>query len=106
MIDWWLFVLFNMLVLTLAFHTYLGYVISKAKGGSSKENQIKVLPINSTDNGNSYSEKMKEEVMRKPMLMNKIANIAFVVFMIMFNIVFWSIAIAEYLASAENYVNK
>ena len=106
MIDWWLFVLFNMLVLTLAFHTYLGYVISKAKGGSSKENQIKVLPINSTDNGNSYSEKMKEEVMRKPMQMNKIANIAFVVFMIIFNIIFWFVAIAEHLALGEKDLNK
>ena len=105
MIDWWLFVLFNMLVLTLAFHTYLGYVISKAKSGSSKESQIKVLPINSTDR-NSYSEKMKEEVMRKPMLMNKIANIAFVVFVIIFNIIFWFIAIAEHLALGEKDLKK
>ncbi len=32
MIDWWLFFASNVLVITMAFHTYLAYLCDKAKG--------------------------------------------------------------------------
>ena len=105
MIDWWLFILFNMLVLTLAFHTYLGYFISNANKGLQNGNQIKVRPIN-YDNGKEDAEMTKEKVLIRAIWLNRIGNILFVVFMIIFNIIFWIVAFLEHLRPGEEYINN
>ena len=150
MIDWWLFMLFNMLVLTLTFHTYLGYFISNAKKRLQNGNQIKVRPINydngkedadndmtkekvlvrintkmlsnankglqnrnqikvrpiNYDNGKEDVVMTKENVLIQAIWLNRIANIVFVVFMILFNIIFWIVAFWQYFRSEEEYINN
>ena len=41
LIDWWLFTLFNLLVLTLGFHTYLSHVILK----STKQQKVRKVQL-------------------------------------------------------------
>ena len=105
MIDWWLLICMNLLVMALGFHTYLAHVISKAKDeptsimSGSKIFGRKITPENSkeeTDNG--------ANLLKHARRMNLIAKIGFAGFMIIFNIVFWSIAITEYLIPADKYI--
>ena len=94
-----------MLVFTLAFHTYLGYFISNAKKGLQNGNQINVRPIN-YDNGKEDAEVTKEKVLIRAIWLNRIGNIIFVVFMIIFNIIFWIVAFLEHLRPGEEYINN
>ena len=96
--------MFNMLVFTLAFHTYLGYFISNAKKGL--QNQItKVRPVN-YDHGKEDDEMTKAKVLIHAIWLNRIGNIVFVVFMIVFNIIFWIVAFLEHLRPGDEYINN
>ena len=62
LIDWWLLTLLNLLALTLVFHTYLAYVVSKTED-SPERKLTKVKPfyeIDFDDNENEQTVIMKE----------------------------------------------
>ena len=106
MIDWWLLVCMNILVTSLGFHTYLAHVISKAKDepmmsimSGSRIFGRKITPENSKEETDDNANLLKHA--RR---LNLIAKIGFAVFMIIFNLVFWSIAITEYLRPADEYI--
>ena len=104
MIDWWFFISFNILVLTLGFHTYLAYVVSNAKNQPLFEHKIiKVQPTN--ENLKKEDTKfMENKLMKHASKMNAIGKVVFIVIMIIFNIIFWIVAFVEQLRPAEDYI--
>ena len=93
---------FNVLVLTLGFHTYLAYIISNAKTEPLFETQIKVRPINDDEKGEEKF--IEKKLIKHARIMNTIGKVAFVVIMIIFNIIFWAVAFAENMRPAEDYM--
>ena len=73
---------FNVLVLTLAFHTYLAYIVSNAKMEPLFETQIKVQPIN--DNEKKEEKFIENKLMKHARQMNTIGKVAFAVIMVIF----------------------
>ena len=104
LIDWWLLIIFNALLLTLGFHTYLAYVISKSKKDALNGGITNVHPI---INNESEDEEVDKSILMKHVnLMNTVAKVVFLIFLIVFNIIFWSIAIIEHLRPAEYYITE
>ena len=104
LIDWWLLVLFNLLLLTLGFHTYLAYVISKSKKDTLLGDITKVYPLR--NNELEDEEFIKNKKVNQAKSMNTVAKVAFIIFLIVFNIGFWSIAIMEHFRPAEYYITE
>ena len=103
LIDWWLLILFNLLALTLGFQTYLSYIVSKATKESFFKGETKVQSFNES-NKEQEEERKKENLMNHARSMNTIAKITFITLLVMFNIVFWTIAFLEHFRPAENYI--
>ena len=95
LIDWWLLVLSNMLVSTLGFHTYLTHLLKKSK----KENVTKIKPFLENDTEKKFAS--QQQLLKHAARMNMIAKIVFIVFLIIFNILFWIIALTEHFKSSE-----
>ena len=109
MIDWWLLTLFIVLLLTLGFHTYLAYVISKSnKNDPHDEVKTKVLPIvnHELNEEEKEAELVKKKLMEHAKFVNKFAKVVFVIFLIMINIGFWFIALTEHFRPAEYYIKE
>ena len=95
LVDWWLLVLFNMLVSTLGFHTYLTHLLKKAK----KENVTRIKPFLENETEKKFAS--QQQLLNHASRLNMIAKIVFIVFLIMFNILFWIIALNEHFKSSE-----
>ena len=109
MIDWWLLTLFIVLLLTLGFHTYLAYIISKSKKNDPHDQgKTKVLPIvnHDLDEEEKEAELVKKKLKEHAKLMNKVAKVVFVIFLIVVNIGFWFIALTEHFRPAEYYITE
>ena len=99
LIDWWFLVCFNLLVITLGFHTYLAYVMNKSKNPPITEDNIKkVQPINDADNENQFISK---QLLKHAEWLNMLAKIGFIVFLVIFNLIFWMIALFEHFKSSD-----
>ena len=97
--DWWLLICFNILVLTLGFHTYLAYIVNMSKEESSS-NIVKPMFGN-------IEERTPESVilMKRAVWLNKMAKAVFIIFMVLFNIIFWIIALNEHFTSADEIIS-
>ena len=117
LIDWWFLALFNILVLTLVFHTYLAFVIRKIDQEESFDEKkveighrmITVQPVKSSSSSfSSYSKEdddnKKKKLKKYVRRLNTMAKVIFVVFLVLFNIGFWMIAVTEHLKPAEEYM--
>ena len=87
LIDWWLFALFNILALTFIFHTYLAYVVSNGEKGSQ----------NGVTNGS---------IMKQAKFLNTFANLTFIILLVLFNLVFWIVALSEHFRPSEYYLSR
>ena len=90
----------NILVLSMIFHTYLAYVVSKTKDnvsllGSSIFIRGKVNPSEDQESGSNLKHARR---------LNLIAKVVFAVFGILFTIVFFCIAFNEYFRPAHLYI--
>ena len=127
LIDWWLLSCSNLLVFTLGFHTYLAYVVRQLKEetGSNKgknpkleaeihpgtlvltkhgmpsSNVIKVSPMYGNEN-----DKDKMATMERPIWLNKLAKIVFIIFLVLFNVMFWIIALDEHFESSDEIISN
>ena len=73
---------FNVLVLTLGFHTYLAHVVSKAKNEPLKVvNLIKVRPVKGIKEADQFIDMI---IMDRAIWMNTIAKVTFAVFNLYF----------------------
>ena len=77
LIDWWFLVSFNILVITLGFHTYLSYIVSKA----TKEpffkirSNTKVCPFNNIPEDDDQLN--REHLTKHAVFINNFAKVAF-----------------------------
>jgi hypothetical protein len=90
----------------MAFHTYLAHVVSKAKDKplsfSAESSMVRrVAPMNSHLLSKDEEEEKKLTGAKR---LNCIGKSSFAIFMIVFNLVFWIVAINEYLKPAEDYI--
>ena len=98
----------NSLVVTMAFHTYLAHVVAKAKdrpmrllSGSrffSKTSPSRVRPM--CDN----PQNVEADQLKGAKRLNLTVQIAFAILIVVFNVVFWTVGIQEYMKPAEEYL--
>lgn len=110
LIDWWLLFSLNMLVLTMALHTYVAHCCFRAKNekpvyfnfkrvyprSESKDDQTKKLPDLDGD----------EDILKHPKQVNRLGKLALLCVVLLFNSIFWTVALNEYLLSAEYYLSR
>ena len=89
------------MILLLIFHTYLAYDVSEAKKESTNQS---VKPFN--NNSEDFDDEEFEKRMEFAKLKNIICVIIFLVILIAFNIVFWSLALVEHSKTAEEYLSS
>ena len=91
----------NSLVTTMAFHTYLAHVVAKAND----------IPVGSgilfSSRNRKQSSRAEEENSTKLHKANKLNNAAKAISAVaicIFNVIFWVVAMCEYLKSADEYL--
>ena len=105
LIDWWFLVSFNILVLTLGFHTYLSYIVSKA----TKEpffkirSNTKVCPFNNRTEDDDQLI-IREHLTKHAVFINNFAKVAFLILLVTFNVLFWTTAYMQHYSPAEDYL--
>ena len=121
------------LILSMAFHTVLAHVVSKCKEKSSTksiftsrynrstvgtgpgitsvgtktdtEHDVEYIRAKTALNTRVTSDTDEDELVAAKR-MNNIGKIVYAVLYLIFNIVFWVIAISEYVRPAEEYINN
>ena len=90
-----------MLVVTLGFHTYLAYLLNDSKNEPNIYNKVtKVEPI---DNEYKNENHLKSQQLIKHVIwLNKLGQIIFIISLILFNILFWTVALIEHFKSSED----
>ena len=88
--------------------TYLAYITNKSKEESIDEKTIaKVKPCRAR--GEDLDEnQMSSRILlkRRAAWLNMVAKIVFIVFLTIFNVVFWIIALLEHLKSADDIMSS
>ena len=111
LIDYWLLVCFNILVITLGFHTYVASIIYKSK--REPKNKNKNIVINSTiikvgpeDMNDTHFVSKHQQVVKYATWLNDIAKIIFIVSLIVFNLIFWTIALVAFFRSSDVIISS
>ena len=104
LIDWWLTVALNSLVLTMGFHTYLANLVSK-----SKKKHLELTSNSRIFNPRSSGKvenvaNVDMDYLKTARRRNEAAKIIFAILIILFNIFFWYLAISEQLTKPESYL--
>ena len=88
----------------MGFHTYLAYLINNPKNNQKNEvNVTKVEPFNENRNENHLTS---QKLMNHVAWLNKLGNIIFIIFLILFNILFWTVALIEHFKSSEDILAR
>ncbi|CAB4061993.1 unnamed protein product [Lepeophtheirus salmonis] len=118
LIDYWLMFCFNILVVLMFYHTYIHHYVRQEKMRMSSRNSIHPLgntigttarkpgPRQRPIGKYMTQDDIEEEVIRKARLVNKRGKLCFFLGILIFNLIFWSIAFSEYVKKAENYILK
>ena len=72
------------------------------KHGMPSSNVIKVSPMY----GNNDNHKDKMLTMERPIWLNKLAKIVFIIFLIVFNVIFWITAFAEHFETSDEIISN
>ena len=104
LIDWWLSLALYTLVMTMAFHTYLAHVVSKAKGQTLTMQNILSGSTWLSPRSESQKELLDAKAMKSAKRLNATGKAIFALAMIAFNAVFWTVAIREYIKPAQAYI--
>ena len=93
----------------MGFHTYLAYITNKSKEESIDEkNIVKVKPFRASSGEDLGENQMVSRILlkRRAAWLNMVAKIVFIVFLTIFNVVFWIIALLEHLKSADDIMSS
>ena len=89
----------------MTFHTYLAYLVSTAKN-----KPLAFVPTNKWITPRiekSEDEEIKNsKAMKRARKLNNFAKIVFAILILLFNLVFWTIAIREYNKPADEYIKN
>ena len=78
--------------------------MNKSKNQPITEDNIKkVHPISDDDNENQFISK---QLLKHAVWLNMLAKIGFIVFLIIFNLIFWMIALFEHFKSSDAIISS
>ena len=104
LIDWWLLFCFIVLVLILQFHTYLAYLMSKAKTEPKiGKNVTKVEPFDVDKNEDHLASQQSYIFAAR---LNMAGKMIFLIVIILFNLLFWTVALIEHFKTTEKMISK
>ena len=112
LIDYWLMFILNILACMMGFHTYLQFSIKRDKDQLflghlmppfKSEQQHQARPIETSHPGKRWVG-FDDGVLKNAKKINKFGKFLFLVVCVIFNVAFWSIALSEYVKSAEHYL--
>ena len=69
----------------------------------TQDNIKKVQPINDADNENQFISK---QLLKHAEWLNMLAKIGFIVFLLIFNLIFWMIALFEHFKSSDAIISS
>ena len=122
MIDWWLLYSLNVLAISMAIHTYVWYTMTEAKTSTVKSGECLICKIKScviTRKGKNedmiqafmppspmipINSKKEDSPIERAKKINNFGKILFVAITVLFNFIFWTIAIYEFSKPAEDYL--
>ena len=93
---------FNLLVFTLALHTYLSHIIRKSKNDAPFFDGSTIIKVKPSHVNERELHFKSQELFKHGLWLNMIGKTIFIVFLVLFNIIFWTIALFEHLKSAED----
>ena len=89
----------------MTFHTYLAYLVSTAKN-----KPLAFIPANKWIIPRIEKSEDKEiknsKAMKRARKLNNFAKIVFAILILLFNLVFWTIAVREYNKPADEYIKN
>ena len=89
----------------MTFHTYLAYLVSTAKN-----KPLAFIPANKWIIPRIEKSEDKEiknlKAMKRARKLNNFAKVVFAILILLFNLVFWTIAIREYNKPADEYIKN
>ena len=104
LIDWWLLFCFIVLVVILQFHTYLAYLISKAKTEPKIEKNVtQVQPFDADKNEDHL---VTRKSFKQAAWLNKVGKMIFIIVLILFNLLFWTVALIEHFKATEEMISS
>ena len=80
-------------------------VIYKSKREPKSNSIIKVGPINEDMNDNEFVTK-HQQVIKHATWLNDIGKVMFIVSLIIFNLIFWTIALLEFFKSSDEIISS
>ena len=89
----------NSLVITMAFHTYLAHVVAKAKENNPMLNGNGAKVFHSMD-----EKQDKKENLKVAAKLNNWAKVVFAIVIVLFNVIFWTVAFREYVKPSREYL--
>lgn len=115
LIDWWLLFSLNALVFTMTFHTGIAHLCYLAKQEASPEliqngyrsKSAFPFPTKKSTKVNSCSQMENfrhNHYYKRALKVNLCAKIGFILLVLIFNTIFWVIALREYSLEASNYL--
>ena len=95
-----------MLVVTLGYHTFLAFLINKSKEEPNIEMSItKVKPLEG-DHDDDENQFASNQLLERASCMNMVGKIIFIIILILFNVVFWIVALTEHFKSSEDIISS
>ena len=96
----------NYLVLTMMFHTYLVFLVAKAKQRPvTTVTDVKTLFIRNAREEPNQDVKIDKDWIEMAKKRNFAAKIVFIFVTGLFNLIFWTVAMLEYQKKPEEYLN-
>ena len=96
----------NSLVLTMMSHTYLAFLVAKAKRRPMATlTDIKTVFVRNAKEEPNQDVKIDEDLIEMAKKRNFAAKIVFIFVLGLFNLVFWTVAMFEYQKKPEEYLN-
>ena len=83
------------------FHTYLAYLINKAKTEPKIEkNLTQIEPFDANEN----EEQAKQQSFKHAISLNMMGKVIFIIVIILFNLLFWTVALIEHFKATEEMI--
>ena len=91
-------------MVTLGFHTYLAYLISKPKTEPKFESNVtQVEPFDPDKNEDHLAT---QQSFKYATWLNKVGKMIFIIVLILFNIIFWTVALIEHFKAKEEMISS
>ncbi|TRY75302.1 hypothetical protein TCAL_15664 [Tigriopus californicus] len=110
LIDYWLMFILNILASMMLFHTFLQFTIKRDNQSQSflsrlfRQPESRNKTIQTSHPGKRYVG-YDDNIMRDAQKTNQLGKTLFLLVILIFNLIFWIVALGEYVKSAEHYLH-